>query len=84
MKREFNVKVSLDERYVDDFCSFLKNLEYASKSKEDRTIGMMVYGSKGFEASFGIDTEYHEIQVLNEGYKEPAADPQTIFDNGGE
>lgn len=54
----FNIKVTMNERWVNDFCSMLKYMEYCGDIGHSSIIGFYSDGDGDFRPKFEIDTNY--------------------------
>ena len=81
---EFNIKVTMKERWVDDFCSMLKWMEFCGKQGHSSMTGFYSDGDGDFRPTFEIDTTFH----IKDGFrKEDRRDRQmptveVFFDAG--
>lgn len=84
MKRTFNIQVTVEERWVNDFCSFLKYLESLGNIGHSGIVAFYADGDGDFCPKFEIDTEFTQ----KEGFTEKDCDsghlgePEVIFDAG--
>lgn len=74
---EFNIKVRMKERWVNDFCSFLKYMERCGNIGHTCVVGFMADGDGDFRPEFIIDEEFE----LTEGIRKERI-PEVIFDAG--
>ena len=52
---KFNVTVDIEERWVDDFCSFLRYIQFCGDTKHSGIAGFYADGRNGFRANFDIE-----------------------------
>lgn len=58
MNKEFNIKVKMEERWVNDFCSMLKQMELLGKIGSSKTVGIFSDGDGDFRPKFEIDIDF--------------------------
>jgi len=56
--KTFNIEVTMDERWIDNFCSMLKYMEGCGKIGQSKTVGLYSDGDGDFRPEFKIDTEF--------------------------
>ena len=54
----FNVEVDIEEKWVDDFCSFLRYIQFCGDVKNSSIVGFYADGKNGFRANFNIDKDF--------------------------
>lgn len=77
----FNIKVTMKERWVDDFCSMLKWMQDCGQLGHSSLVGFFADGDGDFRPKFEIDHPYNKT----EGYRrEKIANvrPEVIYDAG--
>ena len=57
-KVELNIKVYIDERRVDDFCSMLKRMESCGNIGHSSVVAFYVDGDGDFRPKFEFDKDY--------------------------
>lgn len=57
-----NIKANIPDRWVNCFCTFLKNLEMNGKIGHSSTIGFFADGDGDFRPTFDFDMEFEEIK----------------------
>ena len=67
MKKSFVLKVTMDEKDVNEFITFLKVLERLGHKKEDELVGYFANGSKGFAPKFELNIPY-EVKACHNTY----------------
>ena len=60
MKRTFNIKVTMNERWINDFCSMLHWMESCGKLGHSSIIGFYSDGDGDFRPKFEIDVDYEK------------------------
>lgn len=61
----FNIKVTMKERWVNDFCSMLKWMEKCGNVGHSSIVGFYSDGDGDFRPKFEIDREFK----INNGYR---------------
>ena len=79
-KVTFNIQVTMEERWVDDFCSMLHKMEMNGAVGHSSVIGFYADGDGDFRPHFDIDKEF----VVKPGIpKDDLFDkPEVMFDAG--
>ena len=77
-KRKFKIKAEIDERWVDDFCTFLEVLEGNGDVGHSSLIGFYADGDGDFRPKFKIKTNYAITKPKNKINKEC----EQIYDAG--
>lgn len=77
-KRKFTIKAEIDERWVDDFCTFLYELEHNGNIGHSSLIGFYADGDGDFRPKFKIKTNYFIEKPRNKTNKEC----EKIYDAG--
>lgn len=76
----FNVTVTMEERWVNDFCSMLKWMEHCGAVGHSSFVGFYADGDGDFRPTFEIDREYEIKKGIP---KEEIYDrPEIMFDAG--
>ena len=60
--KTFNVKITMEERWVDDFCSMLKYMQCCGEVGHSAVVGFYSDGDGNFRPKFEIDTEYNKTK----------------------
>jgi hypothetical protein len=60
--KKFTIECEMSERWIDDFCSFLKHLEDNGKIGHSSILGFYADGDGDFRPSFQINTEYTKTE----------------------
>lgn len=71
-KKTFNIKVTMEERWIDYFCSMLEWMEKCGKIGHSSVVGFYVDGDGDFNPKFEIDIDYKS----KKGYRKFAPFPQ--------
>lgn len=58
LKKKFTIEVEIEERWIDDFCSMLKEMERLGNIGSSKKVGIYSDGDGDFRPKFDIDTEY--------------------------
>ncbi len=58
MERTFNITVTMEDRWVDHFCSMLKWMEDCGKRGHSSFVGFYADGDGDFRPEFNIGTEF--------------------------
>lgn len=61
-KKTFNIEVTMEERWVDYFCSMLKCMQSCGNLGCSRTVGFYADGDGDFRPQFKIDTEFTRVK----------------------
>ena len=59
-EKTFNIKVIMEERWIDYFCSFLKYIEYCSSIGHYVQVPFYMDGDDDFHPKFKFDIDYKE------------------------
>ena len=82
----FNIKVTMKERWVNDFCSMLKCMEGFGNAGHSNVIGFYADGDGDFRPKFQIDREFEKThgywQHERTADQSPLPRPEVIFDAG--
>lgn len=57
-RRVFTITVDMEERWVNQFCSFLKRMEYDGSVGHSEKIAFFADGDGDFSPKFKIDTDF--------------------------
>lgn len=58
--KTFNIEVTMEERWIDDFCSMLEYMRYCGSIGHSAIIGFYADGDGDFRPKFKIDTEFNK------------------------
>lgn len=78
-KITFNIKVTMKERWANDFCSMLKYLEMCGNVGHSCVVGFYADGDGDFRPKFEIDREFEQKEGLRNTNK---IDVEVIYDAG--
>lgn len=81
----FNINVTMNERWVDDFCSMLRWMESCGNIGHSSLVGFYSDGDGDFRPKFEVDKEYKKTNGFWEkDYKQSNRFPKSevIFDAG--
>lgn len=67
----FNVKVTMDKRWVDYFCSMLKLMEYDGQIGHSERIAFYSDGDGDYNPKFEIDIDYKTVEGTDRVLKAP-------------
>lgn len=85
-KVTFNIKVTMNERWVNDFCSMLKWMESCGNLGHSSLIGFYADGDGDFRPKFKIDREFEKTHGIwqheRTAKQEPLPRPEVIYDAG--
>lgn len=85
-KVTFNIQVTMEERWVNDFCSMLKWMESCGNLGHSSLVGFYADGDGDFRPKFKIDREFEKTQGIwqhKQTVKQgPLPRPEVIFDAG--
>ncbi len=77
----FNIKVTMSERWINDFCSMLKWMEHCGNIGHSSLVGFYSDGDGDFRPNFEIDTEFQRTEgIWNKD--NPIKHPEVLFDAG--
>lgn len=80
-KVDFTIKATMDERWVDDFCSMLNWMQSCGDLRHSSVVAFCSDGDGDFKPNFDIDIEYEK----KKGYWSKdmeLATPEVLFDAG--
>jgi len=67
MKKEFTIKVKIEERWIPHFLSMLKMMEYCGKVGKSRYVCIMADGDGDFHPEFEFENvEFKEVKPVKE------------------
>lgn len=61
-EKTFTIKVTMNERWIDDFCSMLKRMEYCGKVGHSSILSFYSDGDGDFRPKFEIDTDFNKTE----------------------
>lgn len=75
--KRFTIDCEMPERWVNDFCSFLRQLERNGNIGHSSLIGFYADGDGDFRPKFGINIDYAETTGRGTSWS-----PEVMFDAG--
>jgi hypothetical protein len=79
--RTFTIEVTMNERWVDDFCSMLNWMQSCGQLGHSSVVGFYSDGDGDFRPKFNINTEWKRTSgIFNIETKLPAL--EVLFDAG--
>lgn len=66
MKKEFNIKVKMEERWIDTFCSMLKYMENLGNLGSSREVTLYSDGDGDFRPKFEFDINYKKVNPVGD------------------
>jgi hypothetical protein len=76
--RKFIIECEVPERWVNDFCAMLEQMQYFGKQGHSGVIGIYADGDGDFRPNFNIQTEYDSAWAT----QAERFEPYTIYDAG--
>lgn len=76
--KTFNIEVTMNERWIDSFCSFLRWMENCGDLGHSSITGFYSDGDGDFRPKFKINTEFNKV----DGCKENLPELEVLFDAG--
>ena len=76
----FNIQVTMNERWVDDFCSMLKYMEKNGAIGHSSLVGFYADGDGDFRPHFDIDREFDKKEGIPR--ERINGKPEIMFDAG--
>ena len=81
--KTFNIEVTMNERWVDDFCSMLKWMESCGNLGHSSIVGFYSDGDGDFRPKFKIDTEFNKTEgYWRKDHGDRIPDLEVIYDAG--
>ena len=77
---EFNIKVTMNKRWVDDFCSMLKWMEKCGQIGHSSFVGFYSDGDGDFRPKFDIGINFNTKSGIE--YKKILRKPEIMWDAG--
>ncbi|MGF7002427.1 hypothetical protein M2149_000803 [Lachnospiraceae bacterium PFB1-21] len=78
MDKTITIKATMNERWIDDFCSFLNYMEKCGNVGHTGIVSFLADGDGDFRPKFEIDTKYNKTDGRTEGLLKP----EVMFDAG--
>lgn len=79
--KTFNIKVTMNERWIDDFCSMLHWMESCGNLGHSSLVGFYADGDGDFRPKFEIGIDYEKKNGIWNTEK-PLSPPEVIYDAG--
>lgn len=76
----FNIEVTMEDRWVDDFCSMLKWMERCGEIGHSSFVGFYADGDGDFRPKFSIGTVFEQKDGIPKS--EILQKPEIMFDAG--
>lgn len=76
----FNIKVTMRERWVNDFCSLLKYMERCGMAGHSAFVGFYADGDGDFNPKFTFDIPFEEKNGIPQ--EDILEKPEVMFDAG--
>lgn len=74
LNKKFTIEVEMEERWIDDFCSMLKEMERLGNIGSSKKVGIYSDGDGDFRPKFDIDIEYSKVPPIINTNKEKIYD----------
>ena len=78
----FNIKVTMSERWVNEFCSMLKYMESCGNIGHSAVVGFYSDGDGDFRSKFEIEKEFEKTDGYRGTGEIPLPKIEVIFDAG--
>jgi hypothetical protein len=82
MERTFNIKVTMEERWINDFCSMMHWMQCCGDLGHSSVVGFYVDGDGDFRPKFEIDTDYEKTKGFWKADGKQLPDIEVLFDAG--
>ena len=79
---EFNIKVTMNKRWINDFCSMLKWMQSCGNLGHSSIVGFYSDGDGDFRPKFEFDREYEKVKGYWKKDGKPLPELEVIFDAG--
>ena len=76
--RKFTIECEVPERWVNDFCAMLEDMQYFGEQGHSRVVGIYADGDGDFRPRFNIKTDYDSVWAT----KPEKFSPMNIYDAG--
>lgn len=76
----FNIEVTMNKRWINDFCSMLKWMEACGQIGHSSFVGFYADGDGDFRPEFNIHTDYKKTDGIKR--ENIAGIPEIMFDAG--
>ena len=77
---KFTIEVTMRDRWINDFCSFLKYMEICGKAGHSALVGFYADGDGDFSPEFSFSVPFEEKTCIPQ--KDILAKPEIMFDAG--
>lgn len=67
-RKTFNIEVTMEERWINDFCSMLKWMEKCGDIGHSSRIGFYADGDGDFHPKFNIGTDFNHTSGIRKLY----------------
>lgn len=80
MSKNVTIKIeaTMNERWVDDFCSMLKYMQFCGNAGHSAIVAFYADGDGDFRPAFEFDREH----TPKYGIRKPECSPEILFDAG--
>lgn len=82
MERIFNIKVTMEERWINDFCSMLDWMQSCGDIGHSSIVGFYADGDGDFRPKFEIDTDYEKTKGYWKSDGAEFPELEVLFDAG--
>lgn len=79
---EFNIRVTMSERWVNDFCSMLHWMESCGKIGHSSMVKFYSDGDGDFRPTFEFDRKYEQVEAKWKTVDNSLPDAEVLFDAG--
>lgn len=79
--KTFTIKVTMNERWIDDFCSMLHWMQSCGNLGHSSLVGFYADGDGDFRPQFEIGTEYQQKKGIW-NVENPLKPPEVMYDAG--
>ena len=80
--KKFTIDCEIPDRWVNDFCSFLRQLEYKGNIGHSSLIGFYADGDGDFRPKFTISTDWERTEGIWNKPGNKLYAPEVLFDAG--
>lgn len=81
-KVKFNITVSMEERWINDFCSMLKWMEHCGQVGHSSVVGFYSDGDGDFRPKFEIDYKYEKQNGYRQKEDTKLPELEVLYDAG--
>ena len=79
--KTFTIKVTMNERWIDDFCSMLHWMQSCGNLGHSSLVGFYADGDGDFRPQFKIETKYQQKKGIW-NVENPLSPPEVMYDAG--